>query len=271
MNNISNQNSYIKKISVDLMSYESNFKDVETKFLRKLNFYERAIIMLLSKGVSADTIDELKSKISSFLNIRESFVAEFIDLLQSIESLYDGGNKFSLSPSAKFKKDAKDERILWSNVQRGKDDFSFLYVSQLDVVTKTNVPGLKVFNDEPIEITENYISPLAKLIVPHLKKLESIAQDVMPNDLAMVFDQNVLLEQLTQNVSYGKKSIFQVDAEYVFDDAKQQGKINSIVELIGLPLDDEWEYLRTALQNYVTNNYVIDYEVPLFKKVSLEQ
>ena len=47
MNNLSNPNSYIKKISVDLMAYDCVFKDVETKQLRKLNFYEKTIIMLL--------------------------------------------------------------------------------------------------------------------------------------------------------------------------------------------------------------------------------
>ena len=74
MSNLSSPNSYIKKISVELMSYSCVFKDVETKQMRKLNFYEKAIILLLSRGVKADDIDSLIQKISQFLNIRESFV-----------------------------------------------------------------------------------------------------------------------------------------------------------------------------------------------------
>ena len=266
MNNLISPNSYIKKIPVELMSYSCVFKDVETKQIRKLNFYEKAIVLLLSKGVKADTIESLIEKISKFLNIRESFVSEFIYLLDELESLHDGGNIFSLSQSVKFEKYNKDERILVSNVKSGTDNFEYLYISQLDVVAPPSVPGLKIDQSGAMLITENYISPLANLISPHLKKLEAIAQDTLPNDLAMFFDKDYLLNQLNNTESYGKKALFYADVEYVYDEDKKQGTIASVVELLNNSSEDKWAYFNESLTNYIMNTYVVDYDEPLFVK-----
>lgn len=266
MNNLSNPNSYIKKISVDLMAYDCVFKDVETKQLRKLNFYEKTIIMLLSKGVNAMTIEELIVKISKFLNIRESFVEEFILHLNDLESLHDGGNVFSLSPSVKFEKYNKDERIYLSNVKSGVENFNFLYISQLDVVTAPQVSGLKVYQEDPVLITENYIAPLANLVSPHLKKLEEIADRTMINDLAMVFEKDYLMSQLNTNDSYAKKSTYQVDVEYVFDEMKKQSTIASVVELIDFKESEDLNYFGEALKKHIFSTYVVNYDEPLFIK-----
>jgi len=257
------ENSYIKKVPVELMAYMCSFKNVETKRARKLNFYERAIVLLLSKGVKAVTIEELIDKISVFLNIKKSFVEEFINLLFELESLYDGGNKFSLSNSVVFEEHKNDKRILLSNVQNDRDDISFLYISQLDFVSSIKVPGLKFDEGELVQIAENLITPLGGLLAPHLKKIEDIAEKDMPNSLAMTFDSKYLMQELSSNGVYAKKGYYNVDIKYVYDESARQGRFAGVEKIYG-DFDDSWSELTKAIVNYVDDTYSVDYDEPDF-------
>ena len=266
MNKLSSVNSYIKNVSVNLTSYSCVFTDVETKKIRRLNFYEKAIVEMLSKGVNADTIDELIVKISKFLSIKEVFVDEFIRLLQEQVSLHDGGNVFSLSSSAVFTPDKKDSRVLTSNVQDSRADFSFSYISQLDVCTAPTIPGLIIDDKDPVLISENYLPPLISLITPHNKKLEEIAQDTLVDDLAMPFDKDFIVNELSQNQSFARPATFNVDIEYSFDEFKRQGTLVKVKELLNFLPSPKLEYFANAITNYVTETLAIDYEEPLYIK-----
>ncbi|MGN8890689.1 hypothetical protein [Dysosmobacter sp. HCP28S3_G4] len=77
-----NSTSYTKEKKLRFSAVGIHLTDIPVMKSVRLSFYEKYIVLLLQKGFSAGSFDELGQKLSEFLNVSLDCVREFLNFLQ---------------------------------------------------------------------------------------------------------------------------------------------------------------------------------------------
>lgn len=105
----------------------------------QLTFYQKYIILVLQKGMIADSIDELCTKISDFLNVSLACVRDFIDYLSDENYLNRAYNEktkqkvYKLDDSIHFTIDPEYDNAMFAELSEKKADCNkVVFVPNLD-------------------------------------------------------------------------------------------------------------------------------------------
>lgn len=256
-------NLYCRNIKFPLKSIIFTKKDIPVRGGKKLNFYQKHIILLLNNKVSAKSNEELCIKISTMLNIKLEMVSVFIEKLNKLKLISVADNHYYLNEESKFKFDDKDKRILLSNVAFGKDDLDFIYFPDIRSIFTVNLAEKSEFTSTKKEekklleeVKKLYVSELAKIV------LEGKVQNVTKRSL-----KHSVINPIEFNIE-DLESVFEcnynipVEIFYNYDYGLERG----IFSEVNINVSDEYiEYFDlNLLSRVIKDNYYEDKKKPDF-------
>jgi len=116
-----------RTLSCDVLKFK--IENIPVLVAEKLSIYQKYTILLLKNGIIASTKKELTETISIALNIKKSFISDFIEVLSSLNYLkWNSETKtFLLSDSYKIISDSNDITIMKANTNKQFAEFKDLY------------------------------------------------------------------------------------------------------------------------------------------------
>ncbi len=142
---------YSKERKLTFEALRIKLTNIPVLISEKLTIYQKYVILLLNEGVYAVNRDELIDKISIALNIKKSFISEFIERLSELNYLVLKDNIYHLSDNYQVIVDANDNTVMHANIGIGMADCDELYyIPALD-----KVYDISYFDNHNIVITKN--------------------------------------------------------------------------------------------------------------------
>lgn len=177
MNNIE---LYYREYKVPFNAIHFTKKDINTRTGTILNFYQKNILLILSKGLVAKDTDDLSNKLSTMLNIKYSVIKEYIEYLYKLNAIVLSNGKFTISGDLNYTYSDKHQDIMVANTKLGKDVLSYIYLLEAGTLLTQ-----KILDDNKITSTEKVSANNYEGLIPALySQLSKLNEEQIPLNLA---------------------------------------------------------------------------------------
>ena len=240
---------YSKEQNISFNVIKVTLKNIPVLVPEKLSIYQKYIILFLQSGVNAYSKNNLIEKLSDSLNIKLSFVEEFINILNDFKYLKHDEEKefYYLSDNYKILNDSLDVSIMNANVGcRYADFYDLYYIDELDIWVNKSFFNNKLFklrkvtdkNDSIFNYVSNHLDEnevrIKEFIVEDFSKnnyilnddfrysldntYESYKLDIKTTFVYSYYDDRAVCEDIKYDISDIPEDIFKSKCSLFYED-----------------------------------------------------
>lgn len=248
---------YNKERKISFPAIKIKLSDIPILKSEKLTIYQKYAVLLLNEGINSSNRDELIEKISIALNIKNSFIREFIEILTELNYIVNENGVYHLSEEYKIIVDETDSTIMRANIGIEKADFDNLfYIPELH-----RICDYSFFDDNKIPVAKsNNESKVDKSEINNsLVDNKNLVEEIIRKNL--IKDGFKPCKDIIYNLSDTTDYSFSINATYLYE---YNGEISQLQEI---KYDENLE-IPLELINEKSRDYLQDDKLPKFIEYS---